>query len=852
MTHRIAGPSAHRTPKRIIALSVALAAGCSGGGGGSSSPLALEQVEAIDVGPLPVTGVFLDTPIRFHFSKDIDPASVTLQSVRIVLDVSPLTPARGSLHVLDHDVVFAPVLPTRPDLADVAYDVVRGGEYRVEVDGGSTGVRGRDGSTLAAGYRSTFEVRTQAPLFSDRDAGPPRVIGVMVDLDGDGVLAGDGTCRSTPQPEQFLDASAPEFASCASQGGLVDLGAVPFRSNVRVGSMARPLTVGLLFSEPLLPSSVYAAVSDTNGDGIPDGDETPLNFRIGDLTHRVDLDGDGVPDVDRALPFHVRLTQEIRTDDASLAREFVLVQFTLPFTAPLDALLRIEPTSGVAELSDARLSITPFGSTLRTAPLPETADAIVEEFGDRRRVDSISTAPWGSLVVGTLQSGTGIGGSGIGGVFPPPDPGPTLVLDTNDNGGLFEFTSFSIPRGMVVVATGPNPLRIRSIGDVDISGDLDLRGQDGEAGITATGEARRGGAGGPGGGRGGGTARPARPSLCTAQTPCESEPGAGPGAGSGGQRALHLGWSAGGGGAGSYGTRGGASFGGGVHGQTGQVYGNAEIDPLVGGSGGGGGGNTPGNGEAFPSDSTGGAGGGGGGAVLIQTNGNVTVTGDIRASGGSGGNGPLVIGWPSAGGGGGGSGGAIKIQANRIVSLFRVDASGGRGGQTFAEDGSGGGGGNGRIRLEDDFGAVGAGSQTSPAGSTATLDPTLRTTSIAQSIWIATDAPSAHYAFDASDPATGLALLDAEGRAPAAVTDVAYAAPVDSRVAVRFLFAGAQGKTTNPNDVDPATDTGFVTDVRAIDGHPFLRYRVEFDGSEPLGDLPQVGIERVRIRFRYP
>ncbi|MBI3844072.1 MAG: hypothetical protein HY292_05475 [Planctomycetes bacterium] len=546
--------------------------------------------------------------------------------------------------------------------------------------------------------------------------------------------------------------------------------------------------------------------------------------------------------------------QEVRTDVDPIGRDYVLVVLELEFTAPPIAQIRVEALGGLVELADPSVAITPFGATLQTGATLPTDDAIVEEFDDVRRLDRSSTALWNVATSGTLRSGTGFGGDGIDGSFPPPGGGTSFVLDTTANDGTFQFTSFTIPSGATVTAAGPFPLRILSIGDVTIAGALHADGQVGEAGLGNDDTPRLGGAGGPGGGKGGRTSPPADPSGCSAQFPCWSGAGDSPGGGSGGRRANNANGISGGGGAGSYGTVGAPGTAGGVPASPGPTYGNPEIEPFAGGSGGGGGGDKPGNAQ-YPHDSTGGAGGGGGGAVLIQSDGTVNVTGALTANGGTGGSGfssPGVAPPPSAAGGGG-SGGAIKVQARQIATISTlVSAIGGSGGLAAPLEGRGGSGGSGRIRLESESGSLSIGAVV-PAPSIASLDPRFRTTtSFAQSRWIDTNAPSAHFAFDGSDPITGLARLDPNGVALPGVTDVAFIGPVDPRTTVRFLFAGAQAKPTNPNEADPATDTGFVTDVRAIDGHAFVRFRIVFEATAPLVSLPEVVVDRLRIRFSYP
>lgn len=123
------------------------------------------------------------------------------------------------------------------------------------------------------------------------------------------------------------------------------------------------------------------------------------------------------------------------------------------------------------------------------------------------------------------------------------------------------------------------------------------------------------------------------------------------------------------GGAGSYSTQG--------EGIAGPVYGNARIQPLIGGSGGAGGASSSG-GET-------GGGGAGGGAILIGANDTIRLTGTVSANGGS----------ASASGvdGGSGAGGAIRLVSDvvEIESDATLSARGGTGGNN---------GGDGRIRVE--------------------------------------------------------------------------------------------------------------------------------------------------------
>lgn len=211
--------------------------------------------------------------------------------------------------------------------------------------------------------------------------------------------------------------------------------------------------------------------------------------------------------------------------------------------------------------------------------------------------------------------------------------------------GIWNFTTIDIPAG-VTLYFQRNPantaVRWLASGNVTINGFLSLNGENGSNNPNPGNEAK----GGPGGYAGGlGAVRFDQSSSYT------GSPGQGPGGGSPGVGAAD-------------GYNGGQRFG--QPGKYADTYGNAYIQPLLGGSGGGGGG-------SGYSD-IGGNGGGGGGAILISSSRDIVVNGGISASGGSGGN-----------YGGSGSGGAIRLVADRISGGGSLQANGG---------------GQGRIRLE--------------------------------------------------------------------------------------------------------------------------------------------------------
>ncbi|MBI1848847.1 MAG: hypothetical protein HYR85_00740 [Planctomycetes bacterium] len=863
-------------------LVVALAS-CGGGGGGGSSgggSLDVVGVSAEGIGLLPQDGLFLNQRFVFTFTSDIDPTSVTPEVFRIRQGPLFTVQARGDFRVSGNQVTFIPTLPTKVDLSDAG--LAPGLTYRIQVQGFPNGqaLLNQRGRPLTSTFTTTFSTRSTAPLLRDLVPGMPRVVGVLVDVNGDGQLDGDGLCEAQRQPEQFLDRNAPEFRSCAGRSDLFDLRAVPFLSNVRVGAVSDPLVIGLIFSEPVLPATVTQDDEDLNGDGFPDGDGQPDNFILSDLTNRVDTDGNGVPDAARRIPISLDFQQEFQANFGTSGRYFVVAKLKTAFTIAGNSQINIQAVSAIRDF--AGNSLVPFSVTFQTGSTPPTDDQFFEPFDDLKNFDPSSTAEWNTNHSGFLQSGRGLGGSGSDGAFTgreaafctQPDPNNpnawTCTLDTNKNQGIYNFTSVTIPAGTTVIGSGGPPLRIKSIGPVSIAGLLRVNGGDGLTGQGNNNAIRQGGAAGPGGFRGGSSRAPANPLDCNSLTPCFADMGMGQGGGGGGRRANSSSGLAGGGGCGSYGQRGSDATGGmGAAGSPGAIYGNPAIDPFIGGSGGGAGGNKPGN-VQFPLDSSGGSGGGGGGAVVIESGENVTIaaTGSITANGGVGGLGFFQAGTapPASAGGGGGSGGAIKIQARIIdpIGSAGLAAVGSAGGMGNANEGDGGTGGTGRIRLEDLDGSVTANSAILPMPSIAMLDPVVFSKSLALSKFLDTNVLSARYAFDATDPATGRLLLQSDGTQVPTVTDIHLGAPVDPRVTVLIRFRGARAKATNPNEVDPATIIPSIdendpsnsqpplADIRALDGFQFILFQVDFVSTAALTDVPRPIINDLRIRFQYP
>lgn len=233
------------------------------------------------------------------------------------------------------------------------------------------------------------------------------------------------------------------------------------------------------------------------------------------------------------------------------------------------------------------------------------------------------------------------------------------VYDASRWAVVFRYSSVSIPAG-VTVSFKNHPAGAPVVwlvsGSVTIDGSVDLGGESYQA--------SRHSEPGPGGFRGG---------VTYLNGEAINSGGFGPGGGQAGGIALA-----------AHGSVGSLNFNA-SNASNGEIYGNARILPLIGGSGGGGGG------DLYYADYGGGA---GGGAILIAATATVNLNGSIIADGGDGKHYGSGTGVQASGSGGGG---AVRIVADLISGDGSVSALGG----TFTWNTSLTQiGGSGRVRLE--------------------------------------------------------------------------------------------------------------------------------------------------------
>jgi len=796
------------------AMALVGALGCGGGGGsssGTSSTFELQTIRTESGRILPTLDVSLNERIVLVFSTEVDPSSVSPDSIRIrrrsIVGGQPsgmafTVPALGDFVVRGREVGFVPRLPVRSDFEDAGF--LPGTEYRIEVDAfpAYDSVRSRRGRPLPAPVITTFQTRSSAPLLRDPVPGPPSVLAVALDLDGDGVLEADGDA-ATIDPEEFFDFDR-----------------LPFLDDVPQGLARSPLAVGFVMSEPLQPSTLF---QDSDRDGVPD------------KVFLVDASRD------IRLPSRLRLVQDFLPAED---RFRVLIVLTPTSTLPTGA--RIQPTllPGIQDFSFPPFDLGGQVTAFDTRPGPgHFDDAFVERFEDRENRDPNSTAEWNVNSSRALVAGSGIGGTGEDGELFVARDG-FVTLDTDEHPGGFNFTTFFVDVGATLEVVGSNGLIIFTTSDATLAGTIDVSGLDGQSGATATPSSPARGAPGNAGGTAGGDAGVSR--FVT---------GAGPLGMGGGEGGDTSGNPAGGGG-GGHSRVGGSLFaptncGAGLGGA---AYGNPSLRPLYAGSGGGGGGNVVDAGPFLG----GGGGGAGGGAVSFDCGGTFTLTGILRANGGNGGLG--ATGSPFGGGGGaGGSGGSLRIKAATVAALTvpgtLISAEGGAGGRPGGGTlGFGGGGAPGRIYIETlDSNGDGQPNDFEVDTGAVRIGPPLARGIIRDSIgktfalskFLDTGASFPGYAFDASDPLTGVVRFSRD------VNDLRFRGELPDTATVVIRFQGAREDPLRPRTLDASTITELTPRIQDLDGMPFIRYRIDFDIGRDITTAERPKIEELTVRFQF-
>lgn len=703
-----------------------LAGGCSGGSGSGTAAFAVKSLSVQDAAVWRI-----NRPIDIEFTQDVDPTSVSLNSIH-VRELNGV-PVIGTFELLDARTVrFQPRCPTLPDFSDAGFQV--GGRlYEIIVIGtnSSTGipVRSSGGSVLSKSENRRFLTPTStAPgdLFFDTQTGPPtpviRALGSTEEEATHLQIGGD------PSNRIYFERDPSSGAISLEGGGRIPLNLFSDNSS-QVAMM-------LVMDQPVSPSA--------------------NNFSSAAL--RWEFQDENA------------IWQEVEVD-TTLVENCTVRGATIKLDPqgilPVDADMRAIVTTQFADLTGDSNIIDLTGFAIAETEVVATSlqDELLESFlvggpGSLHDTQAVLADPPANWDNGELAAAFDFGGTGgPGGDFDFEVPaGIDFVFDTTSQamtggpnflpttvvtavGGVVNVRNMRIGDGAVLKFIGPNPVTILVSGKLEIFGRIEVTGNSsiGVVNLNSTNIPEPGAAGQCGGGDGGDGSpltNSSSPQGARGQGPFGiadtggegGETGAGggstssrrPGGGGGGvfgrdqldpvtgqQDESQIGLNAEDGFPGSS-----AAFGaldpaamispprGGVHAPspfidgiasndfwglrvnaTTQTVEKGELNNPFAGSGGGGGGdaaNITSTGQ-FPvvpfntgGDEKGGGGGGGGGALTILTIGDIYFgpLGRITVRGGTGGGGENTGGIDRVGGGsGGGAGGHLILQTASVIDL---------------------------------------------------------------------------------------------------------------------------------------------------------------------------------------
>ncbi len=740
-------PAHRRLPAFLcfLALAVPLAA-CGGAGGGAGPGGAGQGLVLMSFVQDGFDNSALNTVLRFEFSEDVDPSTVSAAAIQIRQGPSFGENVAGVFLIQGSTVLFEPRLPGHCDLSDGGLQPDT--DYRVQIVGfpEEFAVRNTHGQPLRT--TDTFSFHT----------------------------------RSESDPDTFLDevpAVAPTVLLSSPSNGAEAVAVAPGNQVVlTLSENVDPCTV----TEANVRLHVYQIGDKTKftpargGTGNASGFASPGGITA-DLTPGDPFSwgsAEQLPTV-TTLPAPQRILADIELVQAFGATQIILTPrfgFSSDPLAngsrfPENALVVVQLTFGISDFGGSPL--TPFVMSFTTENLPAQSAAYdLEVDGETPFLDDESSMDINSsrapsrvqgymLFAGdgdnganqlrpslpeTIASGCTLDRQPNSGTKDDFDPVQDVLLDTgstrntcaNQTDGseavVWEFRTLRIRNGVTVRVVGVNPAILLVQGDVTIEagGRLLLRGDalngapQGRGGNgfnngrATTVTAAKGGLAVAGGGSGGDATKPhaipayGKDGVTASGSPDGPGVVGGAGAGQGGVSTRHTqtnnpwpsGSSQGGGGGGHAGVGGSATaliaariaLLGTARGAGGAVYPVGPGSDRMLRSEGGGGGGAAGYGDETTATTTftngGGAGGAGGGFLDITSAGNINVFGTIDAAGSRGGNGGNDT-FYGAGGGGGGAGGGVRLLTPNDIDISggTITAAGGAGGT--ATNGTGGG-----------------------------------------------------------------------------------------------------------------------------------------------------------------
>ncbi|MHC4449192.1 MAG: hypothetical protein ACYS0E_03470, partial [Planctomycetota bacterium] len=765
--------------KSPIALAVLLStfviAACSSGSTAGSGSFRL--IEFLEAGQ---NNIPRNRQMTFRFSAEVaanqDLSSrLKIQNV-IQEDPSNFARARGSYLINAEEVVFTPRLPQLPDRSDAGFK--EDASYHVFLSGGTDGLQSVSGDRVPTQQEFVFETNI---YFEDIfPAQPPRSVNLMaLDRTNDETF---DVSRLDPRPAELAKL---DNATLIANGRIIDPGAggppeygTPWHFDLRT---TEPIDPASVTNRAVEMYEIYSDAMDLQNNQASAGHfGNTVDYRVAVTVEAVQ----SIDPISGEYDLRIRVTPvQTLVDNTryrlSISGDILGLDFRKTFKGDngltgdgqsiVDGLVYSEP-GGLGYVTEFLVADRPFISAQRTLlydPLedgiyPETGQSTLDpETGSNTALYNPGARP-GSAVGFLSAFGNGTDGPlaitgtqptiiNTGDTFNEPLGKPFVVQDINpdddytgdtrpgsavewDSAEPFELNleSLTISSSSTLRFEGVNSVMLRVTGITQITGILDLAGENGKK---AGGGASGGGAGaggfdggysGPGYGgycyhnSGSGTCSDFTSYLNSCAAAKSLFPGGFNGEGPGRGHAGGSGWvyyaqdsttnycTSGGGGAGhalagtagedrhntgqAPGTSGKCGSSNwptklssviGVRSTPGPTYGDREIIVNnLGGSGGAGGGSSF---NYYPTGNhSGGGGGGGGGSVQIVSAGDIIIQGGrIDVSGGNGGKGEVRdaypqfnYGWYNAtGGGGGGAGGTLALMSggNLVMTTATLD-----------------------------------------------------------------------------------------------------------------------------------------------------------------------------------
>jgi hypothetical protein len=482
-------------------LGLAAAAGCGGGGGGTPKEVEQANLYMISFSLPNYSGVFLDEDLYFVLAAPVKIDSINPDSIQIRTGptggVAPFGTFVRGRPLVDEDGNRVVIIPDRTSASAILRAEKKGILTQldgVRIDLGDNAPNTSQGSRLPLVNRAIRDVVSFLPDVPTRaaldDTGYAAAstytvavpafpsTNTLENLSGDPLLAPDG--RVFTSTFTTVPSLAPAlFLGSESSGPPRVINSAPFNGESQVDVLSR---IAIRFSQPLDPRTVIAS-----------------EFRV----EAINPNGSVV-----ALPVSTFLGQQ----------RLGAVEVTLTPLGPLpgDRTIRVIVGSGIEDLTGNALTTSTISFFTGATIIPPSGP-VQEEFQDTSLMDAaLTTANWANskpYVGGVDDAVTAAfapyAGNGADGAFAA-TTGVTTQLNTGTSvQRVYNFTSFTVPIGATVVATGNYPLVIHCQGDILVEGTVTANGADGGVGFSGTGTnpgvglGGAGGAGGPGGTAGG-------------------------------------------------------------------------------------------------------------------------------------------------------------------------------------------------------------------------------------------------------------------------------------------------------------------------------------------------------------